>query len=516
MTKWTATELPLDGLLIEADPGDIWESGREDTELQDSSAESQRDYGDDSVRMYLREIGRTSLLTAEDERRLARRIEEGRFLTDAESLAGAGSALGLLRFLLGRVARNGAVGQVVAQQLEVLNYPLGVALRYRPLRALIDDEVREELTERVAAALGSTLDEAERRIVQFSVDTRILPAMVLEALNFPVGQSWPEHETSISMLAPREAALAQHFQHVRNEGTRAHHHLTEANLRLVVSVARKHTGRGMALLDMIQEGNVGLMRAVDKFDHRRGYRFSTYATWWVRQAVTRAIADHARTIRIPVHMVGTISKLMRVSHRLFHLFGREPSAAELAFVMGFLDPELESAIAESRGFSLDPVAMEAAPELLALQRESVIATNVLREPAEVDPQLWRRLTCGADKVKEILRAAQRPISLEVPVGEDEDGRLSDFIEDSRLASPLDAASRELLKVQVSDALDCLTDRERRTIQLRFGLEDGRVRTLEEVGREFGLTRERARQIEVDALRKLRSPQQLHKFRDYLE
>jgi RNA polymerase primary sigma factor len=242
------------------------------------------------------------------------------------------------------------------------------------------------------------------------------------------------------------------------DGDRARAHLIQANLRLVVSVAKKYVGRGLSFLDLIQEGNIGLMKATDKFDYTRGFKFSTYATWWIRQAITRAISDQSRTIRLPVHVGETINRVKKTGHRLQQILEREPTHEEIA----------------------------------------------------------RALDIGDDKVRQVLDVSRHPVSLEAPVGQDGDAFLGDFIEDETLPAPLDMASQQLLKSQIGDSLQKLTDRERRIIQLRYGLEDGRYRTLEEVGREFGITRERIRQIEAKALRKLRHPNYSRKLRGYLD
>jgi RNA polymerase primary sigma factor len=376
-----------------------------------------------------------------------------------------------------------------AEGIEVIEVPgedvdptLNVRIEVDLLKAPTNDPVRMYLKEIGKVPLLTAAQEVDlaRRIeggefataLRRQIETDFKPEP--KALKLVVERVWEVRDHQLTAFGkvegigrnkiaksyrPKTDIELEDFLHrVERDGQLAKRKLIEANLRLVVSIAKRYVGRGMLFLDLIQEGNLGLIRAVEKFDYAKGFKFSTYATWWIRQAITRAIADQARTIRIPVHMVETINKLVRVQRQLLQDLGREPTPDEIGKVMGI----------------------------------------------------------GAEKVREILKVSQEPVSLETPIGEEEDSHLGDFIEDSDAVVPVDAASFILLQEQLEGVLHTLSEREKKVIQLRFGLVDGHPRTLEEVGREFGVTRERIRQIESKTLSKLRHPSRSQKLRDYLE
>ena len=421
---------------------------------------------DDPVRMYLREIGRVNLLTAADERDLSRQIEEGNWIRDFEEEwrlreGRMPTAVEITIFLLLQLEYLLPDIAEVARELEKEQLPLFELVYDADFRDRVDGEMDAELRTVLMEELGYEESLAEERLVQVSVVTHLWPRrLVRHAVDAADGleKLIPPREPLQERLETIALRCERHLGILKEDAYISEKRLTEANLRLVVSVAKKYIGRGMSMLDLIQEGNIGLVRAVEKFDYRKGYKFSTYATWWIRQAITRAIADQARTIRIPVHMVETINKQVRVSRRLVQELGREPTFEEIGEGMGL----------------------------------------------------------EASRVREIVKVSQEPVSLETPIGEEEDSHLGDFVEDEKMVAPDAAAGQQLLKETVKAVLHSLSTRERQVLELRFGLHDGRSRTLEEVGREFDVTRERIRQIEAKALRKLRHPTRATRLRDYIE
>ncbi len=427
----------------------------------------EQEVADDPVRLYLHEIGRVNLLTAEDERNLARKIEAAKRIRelrlDLEIQRKPVTPTEIVLAMFREISQAATIIRLLQEELHLTPTSNFKEIISRPeLRDSTESALSQPLVQVIANKIGKSITETEEFIIDLSLNCSLLPKEVLGIVDDTVSlddiENLVTQETFITSVQAYERQIKAHLENIDYEAERAEQHLIEANLRLVVSIAKKHIGRGMSLLDLIQEGNIGLIRAVEKFDHHRGYKFSTYATWWIRQAITRAIADQARTIRVPVHMIETINKLLRVSRRLAQEYGREPNSTEIG----------------------------------------------------------KRMDLPPEKVREVVKVAQLPVSLESPIGEEEDSHLSDFIEDRNALPPVDAASKQLLKEQIDEVLSQLTPREQRVLVLRFGLEDGRSRTLEEVGQEFNVTRERIRQIEAKALRKLRHPSRSRKLKDYLE
>ena len=449
---------------------------------------------EDPVRLYLREIGQVKLLDVESEFRLATQIEAHRLVTVYERVPmrrGVSQCCAVYRELLGELVTSWKRLEDDARRLdhdlpdvslmlaEAQELQYGWNINHASyLRAYLDNGLWGQ---------DPLWDTMVRKAYSIFICLYLFPKEYADWLmaHLQKNGTLPMQRT-LQRNLPVDSTLDDELASVEIRAEEASHALIRANLRLVVSVAKRYLGRGISFLDLIQEGNLGLLRAVNKFDPRRGFKFSTYATWWIRQSINRSIAEQARTIRIPVHLFESITRILRAQRQLTQELGRDPTNEELALEVGYLP---------------------------ATDVREILAAKADEKP--IDPAIQRRWEYATQKVDRVLRSAEEPVSLEGPVGGDDTSQLGDFIEDEDALEPLDAASREMLREQVQHALTALSERERQVLELRFGLIDGKDHTLEEVSRYFDVTRERIRQIEAKALRKLRHPARSRLLRDYL-
>ncbi len=480
---------PDESLLAVSEPEDEL-----DELLPPHSQELAAELSEDPVRLYLREIGLVKLLGSDSEFRLATLSEADRHITTLRKLKqrkGISPASSIYHSLLLEMLTS---WDRLIEDAEQLDYELpNLALMVAEAQSLHagwqfdSPSYFRAYLDNGHWGVDRLWDNLARHAYSVFLSLYLLPFRYAEWLLTYVReqQAFPALRTLYRNLLPDEALFSE-MDAVHARAVEGNEALIRANLRLVVSVAKRYLGRGMSLLDLIQEGNMGLLRAIGKFDPRRGFKFSTYATWWIRQSINRSIAEQARTIRIPVHLFESISRILRAQRHLTQVLGRDPSNAELAQEVGYLS----------------------ASDIQAIMRAQA-------EKKPVKPDVQDRLEEASQKVKRILRSAEEPVSLEGPVGDEESSSLGDFIEDEDAPSPMDSAVREMLREQVQRALEALSERERDVLELRFGLRDGKEHTLEEVSRYFNVTRERIRQIEAKALRKLRHPARGHELRDYL-
>ncbi len=478
----------------ESEPVQVEEDLLADEALEARQPELAAELADDPVRLYLREIGEVRLLDVDSEFRLATLIESKRQITALQSRPvrkGTEAAVGAFHSLLSELATS---WKRFGEDAKRLHRDLPDLCRMLQEAQALHRGWETETPSYVRGLMAGELwghdplwDSMVRKAYSVFLCLHLLPADYAKWLgrHMESCNKLPVQRTLRGNL-PESQVLVQEMEAVGARAEEANRALIRANLRLVVSVAKRYLGRGISLLDLIQEGNLGLLRAVGKFDPRRGFKFSTYATWWIRQSINRSIAEQARTIRIPVHLFESISRILRAQRQLTQELGREPTTRELALEVGYLP----------------------ASDVQAVLRAQA-------EELPLEPAVQRRLEYATQKVDRVLRSAEEPVSLEGPVGDEESSQLGDFIEDEDAPSPIDAAAREMLREQIQQALDGLLDRERQVLELRFGLTDGKDHTLEEVSRYFNVTRERVRQIEAKALRKLRHPTRSRPLKDYL-